>query len=180
MLYEFKIGNQQINKKFRVWIDEYPCVNNDKEFEVESQIITKCEKLCNNRKVVCEVVLPKDAGNYGLIGCNYNAIDSDFANIKIVYNKECDKIYDLALNSQYINKYIGMEEYLVEGIELGINNFNNKSMIAKGEYLFDLQATCEVGSSVYLFSKITQLLLDIMHSKNLDEESILKIIKENF
>lgn len=180
MLYEFKIGNEQIYKKFRIWIDEYPFVNNDKEFEVDSQIITKREKLCSNKKVVCEVLTPRRVSNYALLGCTYNAIDSDFTNIKIVYSKECDKIYDLALGSQYNNKYVGMEDEFVKGIELGVNNFNNKSMIAKGEYIFDLQVTCEVGSSICIFSEITQLLLDIMHSDTLDEESMLKIIEENF
>lgn len=180
MLYECKIGNQQINKKFRIWIDKYPFVNNDNEFEVENQIITKREKLCSNKKVVCEVALPKDVSSYGLLGCTYNAIDSDFANIKVVYGKESNKIYDLALNSQYNDKYIGMPEEFVEGVQLGVNNFNDKSVIAKGEYIFDLQATCDVGSSINIFSRITQLLLDIIHSKTLNEESILKIIKENF
>lgn len=178
MLYEFKLGNEQIYKQIRIWIDEYPCVNNNKEFEIGNQIITRREKLDNNRNVACEVCLPKNASNYALLGCTYNNIDYSFANIKVCYSKEHDKIYESALNSQYYDKYICMEEEYIEGINLGANIFNDKKIIAKGEYLFDLQVICEVGSSISIFSKTAQVLLEIIHLKTLNEDSILKIIKK--
>lgn len=159
ILHEFKLGNEQINNKIRVWINEYPYVNDDnKKFEIENQIITKKEKLHTNIKVACEVSLPKNAGNYALLGCTYNMLDCNFANIKVQYSKGYNKIYVTALDSEYCNKYIRMEEEYIEGVFYGVNTFNDKNTIAKGEYLFDIQAICEVGSSISLFSKITKVL----------------------
>jgi hypothetical protein len=155
------------NVDLKYWINELPILEKIESKTKKTQIPARenIRKKCFWTKVALEVYLHKNAGNYALLGLEYEPNESGFLNIDIQYVVDNEKHYDSDLTKFNNYKYLGLPE---ECTDMILETIKSNKSFSSGTLKIPIAANCEVGSSPLVFSKVTSLLLELICNQNED------------
>jgi hypothetical protein len=171
----------KFNGRIRLWFEE----NKELKFKGEKIICKDYMRISNNilmRKIIiAEIFLPRGGRNvYGLLGVEYNPIQSDMLKVTVNSNNNASKII---FNNSLINKiesaYIGLpyeySQYIINRID---SLYESKELIFKGELNFNYAAFAEVSSNGWIFSKLTDLLFTFLkiNKDEINSDVIMKFL----
>jgi len=163
------------HQKGRLWINDFPEIKIKTIDTIQKTVegvedISKCSK-----SVVLELLLPRNASNYALLGVTYTPLNSKKLDIVINVGTADDVVLkdNIAFTSDEV--HIGIPaEYALTIIDSAVDTLKDLEF-PSGILFFDVAAHGHVGSSKMIFSRVTKMLVKII-SKNVLElsESELK------
>jgi len=169
------LGNHQ---RGRLWINECP--------EIKSKIIGTIQKTVEGvgkiseykQSAVLELLLPRNASNYALLGVTYIPLNSKKIDIKINVGIADDVVLKDNIASTSDEVHIGIPEaYALTIMDSAVETLKELEF-PSGILLFDIGAHGYVGSSKMIFSRITKMLVKII-SKNVrafSEEELQELV----
>lgn len=153
------------NADLKYWINELPILEKIESKTKKTQILTRenIRKKCFWTKVALEVYLHKNAGNYALLGLEYEPDENGILNIDIQYVVDNEMHYGSDLTKFNNYKYLGLP---AECTDIILETIKSNKSISSGTLKIPIAANCEVGSSPLVFSKVTNLLLELICNQN--------------
>jgi hypothetical protein len=175
MIYLDNLGSQQ---KGRLWVNECP--------EMKSKIIDIMERSINGvggisyggKSIVLELLLPRNASNYALLGATYTPSDSNELNVKINVGISDDEVLkdNLAFKSDEV--HIGIPaEYASMILDSAVDTLKDFK-ISAGTLSFNTGAHGYTGSSKMIFSRVTKILVKLIFKDiiKLSEEELKELV----
>lgn len=172
----------KFNGKIRLSFEE----NKELKFKGEKNTCKDYVQISNNifftrKTIIAEIFLPRGGRNiYGLLGVEFNPIQSDVLKITVNANDKNDQsIYDKSLINKIETAYIGLPHEYVQYI---INRtdliYENKELIFKGDLNFNYAAFSEISSNGWIFGKLTDILLSILliDKEEVNSDLIMKLL----
>ena len=158
------------NRKVKLWFNELPDIELMDNF-TETIVSTDCTEDILLQKCAIELTNPLHASNYGLLGLVYTPkYDKHDVEIIVSYADKNKKLYDETISHNKSTVYIGLpKEYVDCILDTAKDYIVNKNNIPAGILNFKVAANCEVGSSINIFKRLAEILLDMMQ---VDFESI--------
>jgi len=185
------LGNNKVKEKFymrselhlsnadlKYWVDEFPILE---EIKTEIKGVKNLMKENLHKKYFCkqvalEVYLHKNASNYALLGLEYIPDTSESLDIEVQYINENEVRYESELSKFNSYRYLGLPE---EYVDLVIQEIRDNTNICGGTVKVPIAVNCEVGSSPFIFSNITKILLEILCNTN-EDINLELFIKESY
>lgn len=164
------------NADLKYWINEFPILE---KFESESEKIQipmrkSIPIKCFLNKVALEVYLHKNSSNYALLGLEYEPNESGVLSTEIQYIVDNEMHYESALTKFNNYKYLGLPE---ECTDIILETIKSNKNISSGILKIPIASNCEVGSSPLVYSKVINLLLELICNQKEDTNFDL-LIKE--
>ena len=162
------------NADLKYWINEFP---NLEKFESKSEKFQIPMKKSTAQKyiwtkVALEIYLHKNSSNYALLGLEYESNESGVLSIEIQYIVDNVMHYESALTKFNNYKYLGLPE---ECTDIILDTIKSNKNISSGTLKIPIAANCEVGSSPLIYSKVTNLLLELICNQKEDTKFDLLI-----
>lgn len=155
-------------RKGRLWVGQMPRIEST-TVEVLRRSINETEKIqLNSSNIALELFLPpREISNYAFLGAMYTPNNGEKLEIRVKVSNANDKIFEnsIALSSDEVHVGIPKDyaEAIVDSAEKTIKEIIRFS---PGVLEFSIGAHGYIGSSKYIFSKTTEIILNIM-SKNI-------------
>lgn len=165
----------------KYWIGELP------ELPIEHKLILKKvitlpkhnKKSYVFDKICLEIDLHKNAGNYGLLGIEYNAVNDNILTVEIAYIKENQIKYKSEITEFNDYMFVGLLEDYTEGILDKIKYLADAGVLSGGTLRIPVATNCEVGSSPRIYGYILEMVLKIMENLS-DDKKVEEVIKRVF
>lgn len=173
-MYKFNLEN---GLKANIWINEEPMVNN---YDCGKLLIEeKTELFANSKKLVVELFIPRAHNNYALLGIDFLANENGKVIVKLGIDNQNDEKYSDAISLPIDTVICGIMDEFKEGIILSVDEHLMAQSLPSGIVNYNISAYGEVGSSVDMFRRVSNILLSLVMYDEINEYLILKIIKEN-
>lgn len=173
-MYKFNLEN---GLKANIWINEEPMVNN---YDCGKLLVEeKTELFANSKKLVVELFIPRAHNNYALLGIDFLANENGKVMVKLGIDNQNDEKYSDAISLPIDTVICGIMDEFKEGIFLSVDEHLKAQSLPSGIVNYNISAYGEVGSSVDMFRRVSNILLSLVMYDEINEYLILKIIKEN-
>jgi hypothetical protein len=130
-----------------------------------------------NNIITAELLLPANNSYYALLGAEFApTATKDFLCLEIFYTDKFTSNFPQSIAFTKETVKTGLPyEYASKVLESSIDFFSNNVMFPAGLLSFNMAAICDVGSSEWIFSTITKILLDLFINHNqIDSDEYVK------
>lgn len=173
-MYGINISNEL---KANIWINEKPIVNAC--YCSTLLVKEKTEMFANSQKLIVELFITRAHNNYALLGIDFSANEEGCVSIEFSINNPDNERYNSSIALPFDKVFLGIMDEFKEGIILSINEHLRLQTLPSGIINYNISAYGEVGSSVDMFKKVSDILLSLLVCDDINELRILEIIKEN-
>lgn len=143
-------------KKCRLWINELGNLPKEKEEKVSETVIPSNNKNhMINTIMAIEIILPRNASNYGLIGFEYipNKENQSNTSVRVCFNNKLNEFKSDSLAIPNDKVFFGIsEEYSQSILDSAVETISEIGGLPSGEIIFNLGAHAECGSSRAVFN----------------------------
>ena len=126
--------------------------------------------------LIVELFLLRDYSYYALLGAEFFPSNTNELHIVVMHGNNVTKKYldTISYNNKFVN--IGLStEYAESVVNTTIDFFNKSNKIPSGSLIFNMAANDEVGSSIHMFSVITNVLLGLLlELERLNSDELIK------
>lgn len=163
--------------KANIWVDE--------ETEISSCDCSKllieesAEIFASSKKIIVELFIPRAHNNYALLGVDFLASKNGKVMVKLGINKQNDKRYNDSIALPFDTVICGFLDEFEEGIISSVDKYIKTKSLPSGIITYNVYAYGEIGSSVDMFKRVSDILLSLLVYDNIDEFIISERIKEN-
>lgn len=117
--------------------------------------------------------------NYALLGVDFLASKNGKVTVKLGINKQNDKRYNDSIALPFDTVICGFLDEFEEGIISSVDKYIKEKSLPSGIITYNVYAYGEIGSSVDMFKRVSDILLSLLVYDNIDEYIISEKIKEN-
>ena len=132
-------------------------------------------------KIMLEIHLNKNAGNYSLIGVEFHPDNSHELKLEVHYNEKNKILYKSEISPYDNHIYCGLsEEYVEYLVNNTISIIKENNYFNPGTLSIKYAANSEVGSSPKLFAITIEIIINIMRRMETTSENINELIEQCF
>ncbi|VBB09156.1 Hypothetical protein LUCI_4442 [Lucifera butyrica] len=173
-----KLDNLGGYKRGRLWINDFPgfeskIIDTIHRTFVGAKEIPRC-----NKSVVLEILLPRNASNYALLGATFIPLVGGTLDVKINIGVHDDAVLkdNIAFTSDEV--HVGIPKEYAFAVMDSVAETLDDSEFPPGILFFDVGAHSDVGSSRMIFSRVTKILIKIIFNNilELSEDELKKLI----
>jgi hypothetical protein len=146
----------------RVWINDPPDIRYTPVEILKDSISTTSKEHWDKKSVCLEYYRPGGGSYYALLGCEFISQPLDRINIELFVSKDKGEIFESPLISYGNRVYVGIPRTYAGAITKTAIEILSNTVLPPGVLTFNVGAHDEVGSSEFMFSIVTRLILKII------------------
>ena len=163
----------------RIWVDHQfqsvcPCIET-----LSVSVRSSDSSYDNHRSVAVELFLPKDADNYAFLGAFYKSEIRGTLDVTVNVSTGAGLVFEDHI--AHINELVrfGIPEFYAKSITEFFVEKSKSYDFKSGRLNFYIGAHAEIGSSVSMFKKVCQILLELCEAEEVSESVIIRMLKDN-
>lgn len=150
------------HKKCRVWLNDSPEMHFNVIEKIEETFCPNVSYLEEEKRIIIELSLPRNCSNYAMLGVLYIPNESGLLNVQVNISDFEDTVFieNIACSSEKV--FFGIPKEFAPGILNFIRHNTSSLKLPSGKLVFEIGAYGLVGSSISIFSTITEILLKLL------------------
>ncbi|MCP4152390.1 MAG: hypothetical protein GY757_31925 [bacterium] len=158
------LDNLGDSKRGKIWVNEQPGIMYNSKAIIKTQVEIKERDICNIKSLCLELFIgPREISNYGLLGIEFLANDSDLLTIIVNESSVDGKILSNSLAMQIDEVHIGIPKIYAKSISnCSEKTYKTLEKVPSGSLIFNIGAHGYVGSSPLIFSIITRVIINLL------------------
>lgn len=170
----FKINENGL--KLNVWIDERTIINSSNFQKILAE--ESAGLYAETKRITVELFIPRAHNNYALLGIDFIANKENKVTVKSSLSNLNNEKYNESIALPFDNVICGITKEFEDGIILSVNKHTKMKALPSGILIYSVSAYGEIGSSACMFQNASDILLSLLLCANMNESSILRIIKD--
>jgi hypothetical protein len=165
-----------------VWLNEVPNVKYVPIETMKTSLPATSSEIWDPKKISLEYYGLVDHSRYGFLGLDYEYQKTNTIEINVLVGKDKDSPFKSPILGKYGKGHIGIPKVYADAVFKVTMDILLKTCFPAGILTFGIGAHDELGSSQFMFSQITHILMKIVakNLKNITEDNIKEIILAQF